>query len=162
MALPGIARNLLSRLFSALSAGALPMYRYCTRRRSGEVAGFITTYTDITERRHTEEAQERQTRILQTILDNIPGGVSLIDGNLQLMACNEELKRLLDFPPELFADGLPSLETLFRFNAQRGEYGPGDPDQLVAELRWRTASNAAAATARCCSCRASRCPTAAS
>jgi len=134
MALPGIARNLLSRLFSALSAGALPMYRYCTRRRSGEVAGFITTYTDITERRHTEEAQERQTRILQTILDNIPGGVSLIDGNLQLMACNEELKRLLDFPPELFADGLPSLETLFRFNAQRGEYGPGDPDQLVAEL----------------------------
>ncbi|BAL26817.1 EAL domain-containing protein [Azoarcus sp. KH32C] len=100
----------------------------------GKVAGFITTYTDITERRRTEEAQERQTRLLQTIIDNIPGGVSLIDGNLQLMACNEELKRLLDFPPELFANGLPPLETLFRFNAQRGEYGPGDPDQIVAEL----------------------------
>lgn len=100
----------------------------------GEIAGFITTYTDITERKRSEEERERHTRMLQTIIDNIPGGVSLIDGNLQLMACNEELKRLLGFPPELFANGLPSLETLFRFNAQRGEYGPGNPDEIVEEL----------------------------
>ncbi|WP_241762828.1 putative bifunctional diguanylate cyclase/phosphodiesterase [Aromatoleum aromaticum] len=72
--------------------------------------------------------------MLETILDSIPCAVSLVDRELQLVACNEEFKRLLDFPPHLFAGSLPSLETLFRYNAARGEYGPGDPDEVVASL----------------------------
>jgi len=100
----------------------------------GCIAGFIATYTDITERKRGEVDMAQRMGLLQTIIDNIPGGVSLVDGNLQLVACNEELKRLLDFPPALFANGLPSLEMLFRFNAARGEYGPGDPDEIVADL----------------------------
>ncbi len=99
----------------------------------GQIAGFITTYIDITERKHIEEELARKNELLQSIMDNIPSGVSLIGRDLQLLACNEELKRLLDFPPELFADGLPPLETLFRFNAARGEYGPGDAEQIVAD-----------------------------
>ncbi len=100
----------------------------------GRVAGFITTYTDITEHKRAEAELARQNRILQTIIDNIPGGVSLIDRDLNLVAYNEELRRVLDFPDALFADGLPTLETLIRFNAERGEYGEGDPDRLVDEM----------------------------
>lgn len=93
------------------------------RRESGEE-----------ESTHHRPAHQQAVRMLQTIIDSIPGGVSLIDGDLQLIACNAEFKRLLDFPPELFADGLPSLETLFRFNARRGEYGPGNPEEIVGVL----------------------------
>ncbi|MCK9260648.1 MAG: EAL domain-containing protein [Azoarcus sp.] len=100
----------------------------------GKVAGFITTYTDITERKRIEEELARKNDTLRTIIDNIPSAVSLIDEDLQVIACNDQLRRLLDFPDSLFAAGLPSLESLLRFNAERGEYGPGDPEQITQEL----------------------------
>lgn len=101
----------------------------------GQIAGFITTYTDITERKAIELENERQRNVLKTIIDNIPCGVSLIDQNLQLVAYNEELKRVLDMPDCLFDQGGPTtLEDLLRFNARRGEYGPGNPEQITAEL----------------------------
>ncbi|WP_200860291.1 PAS domain-containing protein, partial [Paramagnetospirillum caucaseum] len=42
--------------------------------------------------------------------------------------------RLLDFPDELFDDGLPSMKSLALFNARRGEYGPGDPEELAGQV----------------------------
>lgn len=100
----------------------------------GKVAGFITTYTDITERKAIERELARKNETLQTIIDNIPSAVSLVDGDMQVVACNDRLRHLLDFPQSLFADGPPSLEALLRFNARRGEYGSGDPDTIVAGL----------------------------
>ena len=47
--------------------------------------------------------------------------------------CNEQQKRMLNYPPALFEFGLPSLEQIFRFNANRGEYGPGDVETHVKE-----------------------------
>ncbi|HED13924.1 MAG TPA: diguanylate cyclase [Gammaproteobacteria bacterium] len=70
--------------------------------------------------------------ILQLILDYMPSGMSLFDQDLQMIACNEKFKELLGFPDDLFAKGLPSMESLLRFNALRGEYGPGDPDEITA------------------------------
>ena len=98
----------------------------------GKVAGFITTYTDITERKRTEEALARNNETLRTIIDNMPSAVSLVDSELQVIACNDQLRRLLAFPDSLFANGLPSLADLIRFNAERGEYGPGDAEEQVA------------------------------
>jgi diguanylate cyclase (GGDEF)-like protein/PAS domain S-box-containing protein len=70
--------------------------------------------------------------ILQALLDYLPVGVTLFGPDLEMIACNARLKTLLDFPEELFADGLPSLPKLIRFNAIRGDYGPGDPDEICA------------------------------
>jgi len=100
----------------------------------GKVAGFITTYTDITDRKTTEEALKTSNARLKSIIDNIPGGVSLFDDSLQLLACNSEFQRLLEFPATLFENGLPNLEQLFRFNAERGEYGPGDTEVIVKDM----------------------------
>jgi diguanylate cyclase (GGDEF)-like protein len=49
-----------------------------------------------------------------------------------MVFCNEQQKRLLDYPAELFAGGYPTLEEIYRFNATRGEYGPGDTERHVA------------------------------
>ncbi len=86
--------------------------------------GFVTTYQDVTE-------SQQQIQHLEAVLHNFPGGISLFDKHLNMVLCNEQQKRLLNYPDELFADGLPTLEQLFRFNAERGEYGPGNVDEHV-------------------------------
>ncbi|MER8751142.1 diguanylate cyclase [Mesorhizobium sp. M1050] len=64
-------------------------------------------------------------RLLEAVVDNFPGGISLFDDDLRMVLCNEQQKSMLDYPPELFTYGFPNMEDLFRFNAERGEYGPG-------------------------------------
>lgn len=73
-------------------------------------------------------------RIIQSIIDHLPCGVTLFDQNLEMIACNGLFRRLLDFPDELFDDSLPSFRTLILFNARRSEYGPGDPEELAGQI----------------------------
>ncbi len=70
--------------------------------------------------------------LLEAVVNNFPGGLLLFDKDLNLVLCNDRQRQLLDYPDELFADGDPTLERMFRFNAERGEYGPGDPQAHVA------------------------------
>ncbi len=70
-------------------------------------------------------------RLLEAVIDNFPGGLLLFDRDLKLVLCNAQQRRLLDYPDELFANGNPSLEQIFAFNAERGEYGPGNVDDHV-------------------------------
>jgi diguanylate cyclase (GGDEF)-like protein len=79
---------------------------------------------------YVESLRER-IGLMGAVIENFPGGISLFDCNLQMVLCNEQQRLLLDYPDELFANGFPSLEQLFRFNASRGEYGPGDNEEHV-------------------------------
>jgi len=81
-----------------------------------------------------EEARLRQVDVLQTIIDFLPSGVTLFDPDLKMIACNEQLKRLLDFPAAMFDGGLPTMQDLAIFNARRGDYGTGDPEVLAQEV----------------------------
>ncbi|MBX3568101.1 MAG: diguanylate cyclase [Rhizobiaceae bacterium] len=78
------------------------------------------------------ETLRERIRLLEGAIDNFPGGISLFDSEMKMVLCNERQKEMLDYPPSLFAHGNPTLEELFRFNAQRGEYGPGDWREQVA------------------------------
>ena len=69
---------------------------------------------------------------LQTGLDLLDQGLSIFDRDLRLVAWNKAYVRLLDFPQEMAYLGAP-FESFIGYNARRGEYGPGDPDALVAE-----------------------------
>ena len=105
----------------------------------GQLAGFITTYTDITDRKQAELELQEQHALLNTIIENMPSGVSLIDRNLNFTAVNKELCRLLEFPDDLMAKKPLPLRDLALFNAKRGEYGPGDAeaqaDALIKKAR---------------------------
>jgi len=70
-------------------------------------------------------------RLLEAVVDNFPGGISVFDRDLRMVLCNEQQKRLLEYPDDLFADGYPTLEQIYRLNAERGEYGPGDVEEHV-------------------------------
>ena len=66
------------------------------------------------------------------MVNNFPGGISVFDKNLRMVYCNEQQKKLLEYPDDLFAGGYPTLEDLYRLNATRGEYGPGDVEEHVS------------------------------
>lgn len=76
---------------------------------------------------------EEENDLLRAVIDNFPGGILLFDRNLTLVLCSERQKKLLDYPPALFEYGMPGLEQVIRFNAVRGEYGPGDVEAHVRE-----------------------------
>lgn len=75
--------------------------------------------------------------ILQTIIDFLPSGVTLFDHDFNMIVCNRQMRELLDFPDSLFEGGLPHMSELARFNAERGDYGPGDPVELAASVMER-------------------------
>ncbi|MDQ5881749.1 MAG: hypothetical protein QG616_1580 [Pseudomonadota bacterium] len=92
------------------------------------------TVQDITQQKRSADELRRQNALLQTIIENIPGAVSLLDGNLNFIAFNREFGRLLDFPNELLSRQPLTLLDIAEFNAQRGEYGPGDPALIAATV----------------------------
>jgi PAS domain S-box-containing protein len=89
-------------------------------------------WRDITERKVNEEKLLRQNHMLAAIIENFPGGLSLFAADLSLAAYNEKFKRLMELPEALFEKPVLYFEDLIRFNAQRRDYGPGDPEEQVA------------------------------
>lgn len=101
-------------------------------RFGGRISGFVTTYTDITDRKLAEDQLTQQNSILRTVIDNFPGAISLFSADLRMLTCNEQLRTLLELPDALFEKKPVLFEDFIRFNAQRGEYGPGDVEEQVA------------------------------
>lgn len=73
-------------------------------------------------------------RMLDAVIENFPGGISLFDGSMDMVLCNRQQKILLDCPEDVFANESPSLETLMRLSADRGENGYGDVEEQVADI----------------------------
>lgn len=70
--------------------------------------------------------------LMQAALDMVNQGFTIIDSNLRLVAWNRGFFEMLEFPPEFGRFGTP-FETFMRYNAERGEYGPGPVEELVAK-----------------------------
>ncbi|TXH84640.1 MAG: response regulator [Thauera aminoaromatica] len=69
---------------------------------------------------------------LQAALDLIDQGFTLIDRDLRLVAWNRTFLQLLEFPDTLAYRGAP-FDGFIRYNAERGEYGEGDIDEVVRQ-----------------------------
>ncbi len=74
----------------------------------------------------------RRYESLRAALDLIDQGLTLIDSDLRFVAWNKTFLRLLDFPPEMGYVGAP-FESFMRYNAERGDYGSGDPQGYIDE-----------------------------
>jgi len=83
--------------------------------------------------KQTEIRLQQQNDQLSTIIENFPGGVSVVDADLRVLAVNAEFGRLLNLPPDLLKQADLGFADVIRFNAQRGDYGPGDVEQQVRE-----------------------------
>ena len=101
--------------------------------------GWVATHDDITERQRLKGELEHNNKLLRRTDRSpagdhrqLPGGIGFYDDKLRVVVCNDRAKKILDLPERFFANGPPLLEDLLRFNALRGEYGPGDVEEQVA------------------------------
>jgi diguanylate cyclase (GGDEF)-like protein/PAS domain S-box-containing protein len=101
------------------------------RGRGRHVTGFLSLQIDITDSVNLRAALQDRNALLEAAIDGFPGGLTVFDRDLGIALMNEKQKQLLEYPDELFEHGLPTLEQLYRFNATRGDYGPGDVDDQV-------------------------------
>ena len=76
--------------------------------------------------------QRRRYDLLLAGLDLLDQAIAVFDATPKLVTWNKAMLRLLDFPESMVRVGTP-FEDFARFNAERGEYGPGDVDTLVRE-----------------------------
>lgn len=112
--------------------------------------GFVTIYTDITVQRRREQALERlrseleervqertaelarKTAQLEQVVNHIRHGITLVNGELELELCNRQFLDIMRFPADFTALKRPFADFI-RYNAERGEYGPGDVEKQVSE-----------------------------
>ena len=74
--------------------------------------------------------------LLQSALENLAEGISVVDGDLRLVAWNRAYLELFDYPDGLVRIGRPVRE-LLEYNARRGMMGEGQVDELVERrLYW--------------------------
>ncbi|MGV6874030.1 PAS domain-containing hybrid sensor histidine kinase/response regulator [Pseudochelatococcus sp. B33] len=69
--------------------------------------------------------------ILQHGLDHARQGITILDRDLRLIGWNRAFRDLYNLPPDLVRFGI-GIDEILRYNAERGSYGPGATDHLVA------------------------------
>ena len=70
--------------------------------------------------------------LLSTTLENVSQGISVVDATMCLVAWNRRYQELFDYPDGMMHIGLPVAE-LIRWNAERGECGPGGVAAHIAK-----------------------------
>ncbi len=108
------------------------LMKFPVRDREGTIMGLGTAMTDITEQKEAERELAHQKAILETTLETMDQGITMFDEKLNVITANSKFMELLKFPKDRFPPGT-NLSEFFRYNAERGEYGPGDVEQQVRE-----------------------------
>ena len=93
---------------------------------------YIAIHVDVTDLTLQKQALEVKSTQLEIVLEHMDQGISMVDADLKVVVSNERFRELLEFPKELVAKNA-DFEAFIRYNAERGEYGAGDVDELVKE-----------------------------
>ncbi|WP_162906659.1 PAS-domain containing protein [Algihabitans albus] len=93
--------------------------------------GYRGVAADETAEVEAQQDRAESNQILSAIVDNMPEGVSIVDGDLRVLRYNKRFLEMLDLPAEVLHRNV--FEDVIRFNAERGDYGPGDIEEMVSE-----------------------------
>lgn len=103
------------------------------RERTQELA------SEINKKNRTENALsvanatlERESAIMETTLENLEEGISLVDENFNIVNSNKRFLEIFGLSRNQFHSGDP-FDKFIRFCAEKGEYGPGDVEDIVRE-----------------------------
>jgi len=70
--------------------------------------------------------------ILQSAIDHVQEGIAVFDKDLQLICWNSQFVEMLDLPPDIGRLGA-GLDEILRVAAERGDFGSGQSNELVAD-----------------------------
>jgi len=112
-------------LAGAIGAASARVTLTSALRGSGMELGEVVAMLD-------EASQELRfnRELLSTTIENIPQAVSVVDRDLRLVAWNRRYQELFEYPDGMLYVGR-AVADLIRYNAERGELGPGDIDAQV-------------------------------
>ncbi|MBT3792800.1 MAG: PAS domain S-box protein, partial [Rhodospirillales bacterium] len=92
--------------------------------------GYISTVTDITERKATEHQVAEKSRILEATFDNMAQGIAVFDSAHTLVAFNAQYGEILGLPSDYLQVGFSRREIL-QFRAQQFHHDGLDGDTLI-------------------------------
>ncbi len=95
--------------------------------------GWVSIYTDITDRKRAEQEAKRYSTYLDTVLNSLPQGVTVVNEKLGVELWNKRFENLLNLPEGVLYPGIP-FEEAIRKIAERGEYGDVDPVQKARDM----------------------------
>ena len=103
-------------------------------RRADQIlrSQYVDVRSKMEAHRATEESLAQKSALLETTLENMSHGITVHDADGRLIAFNQNSVKLRDYPPGYIRLGMTNDET-YRYKAERGYYGPGDVDSIVAE-----------------------------
>ncbi|MCX7562302.1 PAS domain-containing hybrid sensor histidine kinase/response regulator [Xanthomonadaceae bacterium XH05] len=122
------------RLLSASIGGASARRVLTTALRgTGMDLGEVVSLLD-----ETSQELRFNRELLAATLENISQGISVVDADMRLVAWNRRYLEMFDYPDGMVYIGRPVAD-LIRWNAERGECGPGEVethvDKRVAYMR---------------------------
>ncbi len=110
--------------------------------------GFVTTYTDVTERKRAEDALLKrdqqlteQNRRFNAALDNMCQGLSMYDKDGRLLVCNRRFLEIYDLPEEMGQAGT-RFDDIINLLLGRDDFVTVNPDTYLEERRAEIAGNA--------------------
>jgi Na+/proline symporter/signal transduction histidine kinase/ActR/RegA family two-component response regulator len=120
-----LLQSLERGLSGALGASSARLVLTSALRGAGiELAEIVTLFDEASQKlRFNRE-------LLETMMDNMPQGVCVVNSEMLLVAWNQRYLDLFEYPPGFVFAGKP-VEELIRFNARRGWCGPGEPEAQV-------------------------------
>lgn len=103
------------------------------RTRKMPSGGFVTTYTDVTERKQRDDEIAEKSALLAATLDNMDQGLIVVDGDDRAKLWNNRLIEMFNLPPDVMRLGRPFIEILRYFLESAGT----PPEQVDREIAAR-------------------------
>ncbi|MDE2517070.1 MAG: PAS-domain containing protein [Rhodospirillales bacterium] len=92
--------------------------------------GWTITVTDLTPLVQAQDESRRRAGLLRSILEAIPHGVCMFDPDRRVALVNAAYNTIMAGAEVVVGE---PMEALVRRRVARGEFGPGDPERLIAE-----------------------------
>ena len=127
--------SVLARIIGATSAHqAMEQLENSQQLAYSDLAGMVTDASKL----HTFNRE-----LLQTTVESLLQGVSVVDKELRLVAWNSRYEEMFHYPERFLYVGCP-IERVYRFNAERGILGGSLPTEQEIEKRlaWLREGNA--------------------
>jgi Na+/proline symporter/signal transduction histidine kinase len=127
--------SVLARIIGATSAHqAMEQLERSQQLEYSDLAGMVTDAS----RLHTFNRE-----LLQTTVESLLQGVSVVDRELRLVAWNKRYEEMFHYPQRFLYVGCP-IERVYRFNAERGILGSGGrpvDEEVERRLNWLREGN---------------------
>ena len=102
--------------------------------RTASESAYVGACADVTDNVRTQEEAVARRDLLEMVISHLPCGLVVFDQNLHHVASNRMMRTLMELPDEFLDRPNVHFTEIIRLRAQRGDYGPGDPEAIVSGL----------------------------